>query len=134
MEKWLYVSLKIFIFSDVRGPRVWDPWDRWIILLDTWLIFLQAIIQFKPFDFLTTTLQDLCALFMVMLYFSKYSNIKLGKDNEPPQYNGVTWYQFQKHSLISFCASRFILLDLRCIVGLDNVRPAKHLNVIPKLH
>ena len=27
-----------------------------------------------------------------MLYFSKYSNIKLGKDDEPPEYNGVSWF------------------------------------------
>ena len=34
----------------------------------------------------------MCALFLVMLYFSKYSNIKLGKDDEPPEYNGVSWF------------------------------------------
>jgi choline-glycine betaine transporter len=27
-----------------------------------------------------------------MLYFSKYSNLKLGKDNESPEYNGVSWF------------------------------------------
>ena len=34
----------------------------------------------------------MCAIFLVLLYFSKYSNIKLGKDDEPPEYNGVSWF------------------------------------------
>jgi hypothetical protein len=27
-----------------------------------------------------------------MLYFSKYANIKLGKDDDPPEFNGVSWW------------------------------------------
>jgi choline-glycine betaine transporter len=29
---------------------------------------------------------------MVMLYFSKYSSLKLGKDTDEPEYNGVSWF------------------------------------------
>jgi hypothetical protein len=33
---------------------------------------------------------------MVMLYFSKYSNIKLGKDTDKPEYNDISWDQCYK--------------------------------------
>lgn len=29
---------------------------------------------------------------MVMLYFSKYSNIKLGKDTDKPEFNDISWF------------------------------------------
>ena len=36
--------------------------------------------------------QDLWAVFAIILYFSKYSNLKLGKPDEKPEYNDVTWF------------------------------------------
>jgi hypothetical protein len=33
---------------------------------------------------------------MGRLYFSKYSNLKLGKDSDKPEYNGVSWDRFYK--------------------------------------
>ena len=49
-------------------------------------------IKIKVLHFTCLSLQDLCALFMVILYFSKYSSLKLGKDSDQPEYNGVTWF------------------------------------------
>ena len=36
--------------------------------------------------------QDIWAVFFIWLYFSKYSSIKLGKDDDVPEYNNVTWF------------------------------------------
>ena len=36
--------------------------------------------------------QDLWAIFAVVLYFSKYSQLKLGKPDDKPEYNDVTWF------------------------------------------
>lgn len=31
-------------------------------------------------------------IFIVILYFSKYSNLKLGKDDDEPEYNDITYF------------------------------------------
>lgn len=36
--------------------------------------------------------QDVWAVFVVILYFSKYANIKLGDDDEEPEYNDATYF------------------------------------------
>ena len=36
--------------------------------------------------------QDLWAVFAIVLYFSKYADIKLGKPHEKPEFNDVTWF------------------------------------------
>lgn len=36
--------------------------------------------------------QDVWAVFIVILYFSKYSNVKLGGDDEEPEYNDATYF------------------------------------------
>ena len=36
--------------------------------------------------------QDVWAVFVVILYFSKYANIKLGSDDEEPEYNDATYF------------------------------------------
>ena len=36
--------------------------------------------------------QDLWAVFAIILYFSKYADLKLGKPNDKPEYNDVTWF------------------------------------------
>ena len=36
--------------------------------------------------------QDVWAIFIVILYFSKYANIKLGNDDEGPEYNDATYF------------------------------------------
>ena len=35
---------------------------------------------------------NLWAVFAIILYFSKYADLKLGKPNEKPEYNDVTWF------------------------------------------
>ena len=36
--------------------------------------------------------QDLWAVFAIILYFSKYADLKLGKPGDKPEYNDVTWF------------------------------------------
>lgn len=36
--------------------------------------------------------QDIWALFIVVLYVSKYSKFKLGKPNEKPEFNDATYF------------------------------------------
>ena len=36
--------------------------------------------------------QNIYAVFIVVLYFSKYGNLKLGKPGDVPEYNDVTWF------------------------------------------
>lgn len=52
-------------------------WRRWITLKCTWL-------------YIGT--QDAWALFIVVLYFSKYSKMKLGKSHEKPEFNDATYF------------------------------------------
>ena len=52
-------------------------WRRWITLKFTWL-------------YIGT--QDAWALFIVVLYFSKYSKMKLGKSYEKPEFNDATYF------------------------------------------
>ena len=35
---------------------------------------------------------NMWTIFVIMLYFSKYSNIKLGHPDDKPEYNDVTWF------------------------------------------
>ena len=36
--------------------------------------------------------QDLWLFFMVWLYFSKYGSLKLGKDDDEPEFPALTWF------------------------------------------
>ena len=36
--------------------------------------------------------QDVWAIFLIWVCFSKYGKIKLGKDDEKPQFNDLTWF------------------------------------------
>ena len=46
----------------------------------------------EKFTWLYIGSQDLWAVFAIILYFSKYADLKLGKPNEKPEYNDVTWF------------------------------------------
>lgn len=52
-------------------------WNNWITKTWTWL-------------YIGT--QDVWAVFIIYLYFSKYGNIKLGKPNEKPEFSDVTYF------------------------------------------
>lgn len=52
-------------------------WKKWIVANFTWLYIGS---------------QDIWAVFAVVLYCSKYANLRLGKDHEKPEYNDVTWF------------------------------------------
>eukprot|EP00095_Tigriopus_kingsejongensis_P000207 maker-scaffold41_size498431-snap-gene-3.31 protein:Tk00207 transcript:maker-scaffold41_size498431-snap-gene-3.31-mRNA-1 annotation:"glycine betaine transporter -like" len=52
-------------------------WKSWMVDYFTWL-YVGA--------------QDSWAIFMIILYLSKYSAIKLGKDTDVPEYSDPTWF------------------------------------------
>eukprot|EP00088_Acartia_fossae_P056450 TRINITY_DN6574_c0_g1_i10.p1 TRINITY_DN6574_c0_g1~~TRINITY_DN6574_c0_g1_i10.p1 ORF type:complete len:871 (-),score=132.30 TRINITY_DN6574_c0_g1_i10:960-3572(-) len=46
----------------------------------------------KSFTWLYIGSQDIWAVFIIIICFSKYGNIKLGKDDSVPEYNDATWF------------------------------------------
>ena len=54
-----------------------NKWKDWITKTWTWF-------------YIGT--QDVWAVFIVVLYFSKYANVKLGGDDEEPEYNDATYF------------------------------------------
>lgn len=46
----------------------------------------------KTFTWMYIGTQDIWAVIIIMLYFSKYSNMKLGKDDEEPEFNDATYF------------------------------------------
>ena len=51
--------------------------------------FLTIVDQFSWFYIGS---MNLWGIFVIMLYFSKYSQIKLGQPDDKPEYNDVTWF------------------------------------------
>ena len=54
-----------------------SSWMKWVTKTWTWL-------------YIGT--QDIWAVFIVVLFFSKYANVKLGKPDEKPEYGDVTYF------------------------------------------
>jgi len=66
------------IWCAIQGEDVpFIQWKAWIVAKFTWLYVGS---------------QDLWAVFAIVLYCSKYGNIKLGKPDEKPEFNDVTWF------------------------------------------
>ncbi len=70
---WAFVIVCIVYGSEVPFAE----WKRFIVSKFTWLYIGS---------------QDLWAVFAILLYFSKYSNLKLGKPDDKPEFNDVTWF------------------------------------------
>ena len=70
---WAFVIVCIYFKQDVP----FGDWKRFIVAKFTWLYIGS---------------QDIWAVFAIVLYFSKYGNIKLGKPDDKPEYNDVTWF------------------------------------------
>ena len=69
---WVFVGICI-----EYGDRVpFGPAKVWIVENFTWLYIGS---------------QDIWAIFAIILYCSKYANLKLGKPDDKPEYNDVTW-------------------------------------------
>ncbi|XP_040564675.1 glycine betaine transporter 1 isoform X2 [Lepeophtheirus salmonis] len=71
---WVFVIICIMVDPD-KLP--FDDAKTWIVANFTWLYIGS---------------QDIWAIFAIVLYFSKYSKIKLGRDDEKPEYNDATWF------------------------------------------
>ena len=66
------------VWCSIQGEDVpFSKWKAWVVAKFTWLYIGS---------------QDLWAIFAIVLYCSKYSNIKLGKPNDEPEFNDVTWF------------------------------------------
>jgi len=70
---WIFVGICVQYGEDVP----FKEWKTFIVGKFTWLYIGS---------------QDLWAVFAIILYFSKYSNLKLGKPDDKPEYNDVTWF------------------------------------------
>lgn len=46
----------------------------------------------EKFTWMYIGTQDIWAVIIILLYFSKYSNMKLGRDDEEPEFNDVTYF------------------------------------------
>ena len=46
----------------------------------------------EKFTWMYIGTQDIWAVIILMLYFSKYSNMKLGRDDEEPEFNDATYF------------------------------------------
>lgn len=70
-----------FVIWCIKEPdsslKEMNKWKDWITRTWTWF-------------YIGT--QDVWAVFIVILYFSKYANIKLGGDDEKPEYNDATYF------------------------------------------
>ena len=95
---WSFVIWCILLGEDVPFNR----WKSWIVQHLTWLYVGTLVRSQGPIKscfsskyctesyFLFS--QDLSALFVLTLYFSKYANLKLGKDTDQPEYNDLSWF------------------------------------------
>ena len=55
--------------------------------LSTWMLWVT-----KTWTWLYIGTQDAWAVFIIVVYFSKYSNIKLGKPDDKPEYGDATYF------------------------------------------
>lgn len=46
----------------------------------------------KKFTWLYIITQDAWFIFLIIVYFSKYGNMKLGKDDEEPEFSDVSYF------------------------------------------
>jgi choline-glycine betaine transporter len=67
----------VIICAHYKEEVPFQVWRGWIVNNFTWLYIGS---------------QDVWAVFAVMLYFSKYSNLKMGKDDDKPEYSDPTWF------------------------------------------
>jgi len=57
--------------------KEFDFWMKWVTVAFTWFYILT---------------QDIWILFAVVLYFSKYGRLRLGPDDEPPEFSTYSWF------------------------------------------
>lgn len=102
IDKCITVKGKIFCINYYFNPVV-----TFFSAVIIWSYVIVCIVKPEPSlkemskwrDWITTTwtwfyigTQDVWAVFIVILYFSKYSNFRLGKDDEKPEYNDATYF------------------------------------------
>lgn len=68
------------IWCVVKSEAASEEMGRWKI----WIT--------EKFTWMYIGTQDIWAVIIIMLYFSKYSNMKLGRDDEEPEFNDVTYF------------------------------------------
>ena len=63
--------------SNPKLPTEFWAWTNWITVNFTWFYILT---------------QDVWFIFVIWLLFTKYANIKLGKDDEKPEFSDFAWF------------------------------------------
>ena len=95
------MKFKVPIFGEIRfNPLVSVTSILLIWGFVAWCILMGDQVPFKAwkswivdnFTWLYIGSQDLWALFAIVLYCSKYANLKLGKPDEKPEFNDVSWF------------------------------------------
>ena len=74
---WVFVAICIYYGAYTEQDVPFLAWKGFIVDKFTWLYIGS---------------QDLWAVFAIILYFSKYADLKLGKPGDKPEYNDVTWF------------------------------------------
>ncbi len=88
VSKVFYISLAISILFIIWGLISEDVLPNWNLDNVTTLIQGFLVTRFGWFYLLVTTCFVLFAIFLIV---SKYGNIVLGKDDDKPEYNYLTW-------------------------------------------
>lgn len=60
-------------------------------------------------------------VFLIVLYFSRLGNLKLGQPNSEPDFPTASWFMMVRHSCILFCS--FVLFLLKDHIHVPDIAP-----------
>ena len=88
------LSFSVFAISQPDDAKAeFVSWKKWIGVSFTWL-YIGAMVS-CPLSLglvlFKETLQKFWILFVLVIYLSKYSDIKIGPEDSKPEYNDATW-------------------------------------------
>ena len=86
------LSFSVFAISQPDDAKAeFVSWKKWIGVSFTWLYIGAMVGESFKFSFIKKTLQKFWILFVLVIYLSKYSDIKIGPEDSKPEYNDATW-------------------------------------------
>ena len=88
------LSFSVFAISQPDDAKAeFVSWKNWIGVSFTWL-YIGAMVSWQVSDrvsLIKKTPQKFWILFVLVIYLSKYSDIKIGPEDSKPEYNDATW-------------------------------------------
>ena len=81
----------------------------WVPHLEGWCSILALEISEANFPLFYIEVQNIWAIFIIALYFSRYSKLKLGTMDDEPEFNTVTWFMMCVHLQYTLCTSQATL-------------------------